>query len=125
VLALLLLPLAATGSEKAPVDGPVFVRLQPFTLPVFEGNTVTRQATVVVALELEQGKTEADVDRLRPKLVDAFLGELREIYEKRRHEPRVIDAGIIKPRLKEAADRILGPGIVDDVLIQQAFERRW
>jgi flagellar protein FliL len=121
------LPAAAAehgGGEKPAGDGPVFVTLNPIVLPVFEGNKVTRRASIGLALELEKGKSEADVEKLRPKLIDAFITDLHDLYEERRHEPRIIEPSIVKPRLQETANRVLGPGIVHDVLIQSAMEGR-
>lgn len=120
-LALLALPFLSLQPVRA--QGPTFVELQPIILSVFEGNEVSRQARIALALELASGKTAGDIEPLKPRLLDAFIGELNGIYEERRHADRVIDPAVIKPRLLETATRILGPGVVKDVLIQQAFER--
>ncbi|HEY0526270.1 MAG TPA: hypothetical protein VGD08_22945 [Stellaceae bacterium] len=124
---LLLLPATASparaSSEAPPPAGPVFVKLAPIVLPVFNGESVVRQAGVVLALELEKSRTEADVAPQRPRLMNAFIGDLVELYEQRQGADRVIDAAAIKERLQKTAERVLGPGIVHEVLIQQAFER--
>lgn len=110
--------------EKAEgaADGPVFVKLPPIVLPVYSGNRVTRQAGLVLSLELVQGKTEADVEPNRRRLYDAFITELYAIYETRGDADRVIDPTQIKQTLQGASDRVLGPGVIKQVLIQQAFE---
>ena len=117
---------SATNAEqkKPAVEGPAFVKLDTIVLPVYEGTKVTRQASIVLALELAKGKTEKDVEPYKRRLVDAFIEELTQIYDERQSADRVIDAPVIKERLGEAARRILGPGVVEDVLIQGAFERR-
>ena len=114
---------ALASSEAAKPSGPVFVKLPPIILPVFNGNTVARQAGVTLALELNEGKAESDIEPQRRRLVDAFISDLYAMFEERHDEDRVIDAALIKGRLGETAARILGPGIVREVLIQQAFER--
>jgi hypothetical protein len=110
--------------EKAEgaADGPVFVKLPPIVLPVYNGNRVTRQAGLVLALELVQGKTEADVEPNRRRLYDAFITALYAIYETRGDADRIIDPTQIKQTLQGASDRVLGPGVIKQVLIQQAFE---
>jgi hypothetical protein len=113
----------AAEGEAAKPAGPTFVNLPAIVLPVFEGNEVTRQASIVLTLELAKGVSEAVVKGQEPKLVDAFVGDLYQLYEQRAAASRVIDAAEIKPRLQVAADRVLGPGVVAQVLIQQAFER--
>jgi hypothetical protein len=124
--ALLTVLLAAgpAGANEAPAKlGPTFIALAPIVLPVFEGNVVARQAGVLLSLELVEGKSEADVEPQRRRLVDAFISDLYALFEQRHGADRVIDAPAIKQRLGATADRILGPGIVRAVLIQQAFER--
>jgi flagellar protein FliL len=125
-LAAALLCLWAAGADAsgpAAPGGPTFIKLPPIVLPIFEGNTVTRQASLVLALELAAGRGEDDVEAQRRRLVDGFIADLYSLYEQREHAERVIDPAIIKARLLATADRILGRGIVHDILIQQAFER--
>jgi hypothetical protein len=107
--------------EGAP-DGPVFVKLSPIVLPVYSGNKVTRQAGLVLTLELVKGKSEADVEPNRRRLTDAFLTELYGVYELRGTADRIIDPATVKQTLQGASDRVLGAGVVQQVLIQQAFE---
>ncbi len=133
VFAVLLIALPAVAAEHGPskapkkegaVEGPIFVKLPPIVLPVFDSqNKVTRQAGLVLALELTAGKTEADIEPSRRKLYDAFLTDLYALYDQSGSAHRVIEPGLIKQRLQETSDRVLGPGIVHEVLIQQAFER--
>jgi len=114
---------AEEDAAEKPADAPVFVTLPPITVPVFEGDEIARQASLVLALELAKGHTEADLSPYRARLVDAFIAELADIFERRSLEDRVIDPQAIKPRLRETTARIVGPGLVTDVLIQQAMER--
>jgi hypothetical protein len=112
----------ASASAEKP-SGPTFFKMPPIVLPIFDGAVVKGQASLVLALELAEGKTEDDVKIQRPRLVDAFMDALTRIYEERANAERVIDAAVVKPRLLDAADRVLGHGVVREVLIQQAFER--
>jgi hypothetical protein len=125
--------LAAEHGEKKPakgehgepvIEGPAFVKLAPIVLPIFNSeNKVTRQAGLVLALELEPGKTAADIEPNERKLRDAFITELYALYELTANAAHVIDVPLVKERLQDTSDRVLGPGIVHAVLIQQAFER--
>lgn len=106
------------------VDGPTFIKLPPIVLPVFnDKNKITRQAGLVLALELEPGKTAADIEPNRRKLQDAFITDLYALYDQLGESERVIESALIKERLQATSDRVLGPGVVRAVLIQQAFER--
>lgn len=115
-------PNAAKG--EGALDGPTFIKLPPIVLPVFNNeNKVSRQAGLVLALELEPGKTAADIEPNRRQLQDAFITDLYTLYDQLGGAERVIDSALVKERLQATSDRILGPGIVRAVLIQQAFER--
>jgi hypothetical protein len=120
-LAIVISSLAWIGLAAA--QGPAFLMLPTLTVPVFEGNEVSRQASLVLALELEPGRTDTDVAPFRPRLMDALLSELTRIFEQRASEERLIDAASLKPKLLETARRVVGDGLVKDVLVQQAFER--
>jgi hypothetical protein len=132
VLAALLMPLgalfAAEHGEKKPakgeVEGPAFVKMAPIVLPIFnKENKVTRQAGLVLALELEPGKTAGDLEPNERKLRDAFITDLYALFEQTANAEHVIDVALVKDRLQQTSDRVLGPGFVHAVLIQQAFER--
>lgn len=111
------------GAAPNPADGPVFMKLPPIVLPVFEGRAVTRQASLVLSLELAKGKAEEEVAPQQRRLVDAFIADLYQVYDERSGTERVIDSQTVKSRLQASADRVLGAGVVREVLIQQAFER--
>ena len=122
--------LAAEHAEKKPakgagaVEGPAFVKLAPIVLPIFNSeNKVVRQVGLVLALELEPGKTEADLEPNQRRLRDAFITALYALYDQAGGADHVIDVAVIKRRLQETSDRVLGAGFVHAILIQQAFER--
>jgi hypothetical protein len=122
--------LAAEHGEKKPakgegaIEGPAFVKMAPIVLPIFnKENKVTRQAGLVLALELEPGKTAGDLEPNERKLRDAFITDLYTLFEQTANAEHVIDVVLVKERLQQTSDRVLGPGVVHAVLIQQAFER--
>jgi hypothetical protein len=125
--------LAADHGEKKPakgekgepaIEGPAFIKLAPIVLPIFgKDNKVARQAGLVLALELEPGKTAGDLEPNERKLRDAFITDLYTLFEQTADAEHVIDVALIKQRLQDASERVLGPGVVHAVLIQQAFER--
>jgi hypothetical protein len=122
--------LAADHGEKKPakgesaIEGPAFIKLAPIVLPIFgKDNKVARQAGLVLALELEPGKTAGDLEPDERKLRDAFITDLYTLFEQTADAEHVIDVALIKQRLQDTSERVLGPGVVHAVLIQQAFER--
>ncbi len=68
-------------------------------------------------------RPKLELEPKRRQLYDAFISDLYALYDQESGTGRVIDATRIKQRLLDTSDRILGPGFVHEVLIQQAYER--
>jgi hypothetical protein len=113
-----------SGKGEADPNAPVFVKLPIFQIPVIERDQVTRRVSVAVALELVQGMTQDNVTPKQPLLIDAFLSDLYAIFSQHANFSRVADDRLIRTRLQQIADRILGPGVVRQVLIEQLFEQQ-
>jgi flagellar basal body-associated protein FliL len=111
------------GAEQKRPEGPVFVKLAPIVLPVIEANSVTRQVGILVTLELVEGQSMASIEPKRRQLRDAFITELYRIYGWRSTADHVVNEALIKDRLARAADRVLGAGVVQAVLIGQLLEQ--
>jgi flagellar protein FliL len=109
---------------KEPVPGaPVFIDMQPIVLPVIEGKNVTRQVGVLLTMELAEGHVVGDLEEKQRQLTDAFITELYRIYGWRSGADRVVNETLVKRHLQATADRILGKGIVQAVLIRQLVEQ--
>jgi len=117
---------AGEGSpEGAPaVSGPAFVKLPLFNIPVIEGDKVTRQITVGVALELVEGLKPDSIGEKQPMLIDAFFRDLYSMFGQRSGTSRVAIQASIKQRLTQTAEKVLGPGIVRQVLVLELLERQ-
>ena len=113
-----------SGKGEAVPNAPIFVKLPIFQIPVIERDQVTRRVSVAVALELVQGMTQDNVTPKQPLLIDAFLSDLYAIFSQHANSSRVADDRLIRTRLQQIADRILGPGVVRQVLIEQLFEQQ-
>jgi len=131
LLAALLLAIAAPahavdrekGASELIPGAPVFFDIRPLTLPVIVGNRVRRQIGILLTLELVKGHEKHEAADKERELTDAFITELNRMYGWRAGAVRVADERLIKERLHAAADRILGPGVVRDVLIRQLIEQ--
>jgi len=104
-------------------SGPAFVALPLFVIPVIEGAEVARQVSVGVTLELTEGQTAQSIEPKRAALIDAFYKELYGMFGARAHSDRIADERAIKQRLAVVSDRVLGAGVVKEVLIQKLFEQ--
>ncbi len=115
-------PKAPPKIQPAP-GAPSYVTVPLFVIPVIEGGAVTRQVSVGVAMELVKGKTLEDIKPKETVLIDAFFRELYGLFGQRASAERIAQPPIVKARLQRVADRILGAGVVKQVLILQLFER--
>jgi hypothetical protein len=91
---------------------------------VIEGDKVTRQISVGIALELVEGLKADSIDEKKPAVIDAFLRDLYAMFAQRSGTSRVAVEGSIKQRLAQTADRVLGQGVVRQVLILELLERQ-
>lgn len=130
LLGLVLTAQAVTAAEEeggkakpAVPAGPVFVKMPPINVPVINGNRVAAQVGISVSLELVDGKTAADLEPKQRLLQDAFIRDLYVIFQQRTDPAHPVDGGLIKSRLMMTAERVLGPGLVKDVLIGHLFEQ--
>ncbi len=90
---------------------------------MIEGSAVTRQVSVVLSLELEDGQSEAALDAKKRALAAAFLQDLYGMFAQRSGAARVADQRTVKARLSRTATRVLGPGVVREILVEQLYEQ--
>ncbi len=113
---------AAAGEHKSEATA-VFVDVGEIIVPVYGRDG--KDKLMVVRFELEIGDV-MPVDEVRyllPRLRDAYIGTLStlagrgELVEESRRN------ATIKHALKLASDRVLGPDVIADVLIQRAWQQ--
>ena len=112
------------AKEGAARDATDSIKLPPITVPLISAGNVVGQAGVLVQLQLANPGDFGLVDRERGHLVDAFFRELYVLFDQLQGVSSEVSAPIIKEHLTHAADRILGPGKIRDILILGSYERR-
>ena len=101
---------------------PRFIELDPMVIPVIEGDRVA--ATVQIQLQLEiSPQNESEVRRLLPRLGDAFIRDLNGYLPRLMRREGFLDVDRIKQRLVIVAEKAIGPGLVDNVLVQSVSDR--
>ncbi len=110
--------------EKAKSKDSEFVELQPLILPIIDRDGVSQVVSIVVALEVTNKSNTEIVEKLSPKLKDAYIQEMYgALNRKAAFEGGVVQVGIIKHKLNKITDGVLGNGIVEDVLLQVVQQR--
>jgi flagellar FliL protein len=111
-------------AKKKPEGPPQFATIGPIVVPVMGETRVEQTVMFMVALEVPDDNAKDRVRSLTPRLLDAYLGALYgKIGKNDVSEGQLVDVANIKERLTEATVKVLGPDVVDNVLIQSVTQR--
>jgi flagellar protein FliL len=114
----------AASEAKPAANEPRFVKLDPLVLPVVGNRRVEQVVRLVVALELAEPGKAALVEHDAPKLTDAFITDLYGALEPARlGEGGLVNIDHVKGKLARASNRVLGEGVVKEVLVQMVNQR--
>ena len=110
--------------EEPPPKVPTsFVRMPPLVVPVIGHAKVEQFITIVVTMEVVAEKAPI-VQAHQPKMVDAFLTALYgAIDDKSVMAGNLVNIPAVKEKLTATAAKVVGPGMVQDVLVQVVTQR--
>jgi len=113
-----------TTKEKPPepVKESIFVDLDPLTLPLIQGDQIAGTIQIQVKLETIGTDNAIYLKRRLTKIKDAFVRDLHGFLPRMLKKEERINVVILKDRLKVIGQRLLGPGYIEDVLIQSVVE---
>ncbi|OHC75916.1 MAG: hypothetical protein A3G18_01830 [Rhodospirillales bacterium RIFCSPLOWO2_12_FULL_58_28] len=106
--------------EQAPPEPPVFIDIDPLTIPVFQGDKVAVTFQVQIKLETVGAANDAVIRRQIPRISDAFLRELYSFIPVHLKKNEQLDFEAIRQRLLRVSDKVAGKGVITNVLIQSA-----
>ncbi len=101
-------------------DKPFFIEIERLTAPFIRDQRFVQYVVLDVSLEVVEERDADKVRQLTPRLRDAFLRELHRLATVRPASQKLINVARVKARLLAGADRVLGPRVVRDVLVQLA-----
>lgn len=116
----------AENKEKDGHGGEMeFVELDPLILPIVDNDGVNQVVSLVVSLEVEDASAADRVKKLTPRLTDAYIQELYGVLNKHAAlKGGVVQVGMIKKRLNEISDKVMGDkDTIHDVLLQVVQQR--
>jgi flagellar protein FliL len=115
----------AKTAEGAEAPKEQFVQLDPLILPLIGDNGVTQTISLVVSIEVPNEEAAKEVERLSPRLKDAFIQDMYgALNRKSTIENGVLQVAPIKARLNKISTKVLGEDKVNDVLLQIVQQRR-
>ncbi|MCH8926450.1 MAG: hypothetical protein IH924_10015 [Proteobacteria bacterium] len=114
---------AEAVEEESLIRATRVLRLDPIILPVIREGQVMLHVTVVVVIELVEAVPLTELRVFSQPLRDTMLSELHGMYAIRYVQERGYDLPIIRERLSEAAERVLGAGSVKRVMLKDLNKR--
>ena len=114
----------APKKEEPPPKPPTsFVRMAPLMVPAIGARKVEQFVTVVVTLEVVADKAPL-VQANQPRVYDSLLTTLYgAVDDKSVLAGNLVNIPVVKEKLSKAAAKIVGEGVVQDVLIQVVTQR--
>lgn len=110
--------------QKASLAVPEFVDIENLSIPVIREGRVEKYITISVSLEMRDKKSKALADEAFPRLKDAIFRDLYSYFSMQQSGNAGLNVSQVKSRLLWAAERALGAGRVNQVIIQGAYERK-
>jgi flagellar FliL protein len=101
-----------------------FVQLDPLILPVVDQNGVDQVVSMIVVIEVTDPEKKGMVTKLEPRLKDAYIQGLYGMLNKHvALQNGVLQVGMVKGRLAAISEKVLGDGVVADVLLDVVQQR--
>lgn len=101
-----------------------FVQLDPLILPVVGKDGLTQIVSLVIVIETPDEAGKQRVTYMSPRLKDAFI---QDMYGALNQEDvmrgGIIEVTALKNRLHKVSDRVMGEGVVNNVLLQVVQQR--
>jgi flagellar basal body-associated protein FliL len=103
--------------------GPVFFAVPGITVSIVRDRRTYGLVVVELALELKDEATRLVAEQQQPVLSDRLYVTLYDLLGRRIMAERNFDLELLKPRLIEAAESVLGQGGVKDLMFQTVENR--
>ncbi len=101
-----------------------YVELEALILPIIDQKGVTQTVSMVVTIEVADPAAVAKVTEMGPRLKDAYIQEMYGALNKNDAlVGGVVQVGPIKERLTAISHKVMGDGVVQDVLLQAVQQR--
>jgi flagellar protein FliL len=118
------------AAAAAPAEDPhkaeakaVFVDVGEIIVPVYGRDGKDKLMVVRFQLEIGEVMPVDDVRYMLPRLRDAYIGTLSTLAGRGELVEESQRNATIKHALKLASDRVLGPDVIKDVLLQRAWQQ--
>jgi len=97
------------------------ITIRTFNIPIFQGEQVAGSMQVQFAIEVPIGQEEA-INSQMTRLEDAYLRDLYVFLPRLLRNRDTLDIIALKNRLIRITEKIVGPDIVENILIQSVAD---
>ena len=116
------------NAEEAAAEAPavetseaVYIEMQPLSAPIMRNKRVRYYIHMTVSLQVAGEDAKRKVYQHMPRLRDAFVRDLHGRSVTRGRDDQSVDFAAVKARLLAQSERVLGAGLVTDVLVTGAI----
>lgn len=111
------------ATPRASNDEPArFIDVEPLNIPVFHEDRVATTIQIQLKLEVIGTKNEALVKQMLPRLNDAFVRDMHGFIPRLLKKEERLNIFIIKKRIQIITERLVGPGLISNVLVQSVTD---
>lgn len=101
-----------------------FVEMEPLILPIIDADGISQMVSLVIVLQVHDDKQKAEVAGQMFRIKDAYIQDMYGVLNKHAAvKDGVIQVSVLKEKLNAANTRVLGEGVVSDVLLQVVQQR--
>ena len=111
-----------TASKQSQEDPPRFIDVEPLNIPVFHEDRVAATVQIQLKLEAIGEENEEQIIRLLPRISDAFLRDMHAFIPRLLKKEERINVVIIKKRLQIISERLVGPNLISNILVQSVSD---
>ena len=101
-------------ADDAPTER---IEMDPFTMPVIRGGALKGEVTLSISLKVRSGGDKLRVWRFQRELRHAYIIDLHALLSLKLDDAGFFESEFIRNRLRDIADKVIGPGFVRSVLV--------
>ena len=110
------------AAKQSMEDPPLFIDVEPLNIPVFHEDRVAATVQIQLKLEAIGEENEEEIIRLMPRISDAFLRDMHAFIPRLLKKEERINVVIIKKRLQIISERLVGPNLINNILVQSVSD---
>lgn len=112
------------GKKEGKAEHLAFVEMDPLILPIIDAEGINQLVSLVIVLQVHDEEQKAEVSAQMFRIKDAYIQDMYGSLNKHvAVKDGVIQVDVLKAKLTAASERVLGEGVVTDVLLQVVQQR--